>query len=291
MKLVNPVNWLDITIVIILVIAVLRGFTAGFIKSVFGIISIAAGLVAASKYYAAGGTLLLDHVNLEPHLADLVCFLILFLTVSAFVMIIGACLTSITRFKVVRAADKAGGAIAGLAIGTVFTGLFLMVLTAFPLFNNFQEQLDHSTLAPPIVDSTLNLYHQAVNLMPLNLPNLTFYPEQLSGYLSGTQVQPGQELQNIDFSLLDGAGCFVCGNPVKFQGYLANQHGSISPKFQCAGCGRTSDGCQTYEGHHLLYEQCPVVLGNRGYRFDCGIWSNGNYHRPVGICPVCGESN
>ena len=63
MKLVNPVNWLDITIVIILVIAVLRGFTAGFIKSVFGIISIAAGLVAASKYYAAGGTLLLDHTS------------------------------------------------------------------------------------------------------------------------------------------------------------------------------------------------------------------------------------
>lgn len=176
-------------------------------------------------------------------------------------------------------------------MGAAITGALLILLTAFPLYPGFLEQAEQSYLAPPIIDSTHNLYQKSIDLLPIDLPDLAYYPEQLADYIDPLQTQLRQGEAQIDFKALDGATCFVCYESVEFLGFLSNQQGSISPKFKCSDCGRTSDGCQTFQGHHAMYHECPVILGRRGYRFDCGIWSNGNYHRPTGTCPVCGESS
>lgn len=280
-------NWLDTVIVIILIAALFRGASAGLIGSVFTVLGIAAGITLAARYYAPASTWLLRHFALPTSLADLISFAVIFLTASAVVQLVAALFASITRIRLIRLADRIGGAAAGLLIGIAVTGLILLLLTSFPLVDGFQDQVDRSTLAPALVEAGYAVYGKAMELLPVDLPGLAFHPEQLADYLPQAR-QP--ELRQIDFRQLAGATCFVCEDSVDFLGYMINRYGSASPKFQCAGCGRTSDGCQTYQGHHLMYEECPVVLGRRGYRFDCGIWSNMNYHRPTGTCPVCGES-
>jgi uncharacterized membrane protein required for colicin V production len=285
----NSLSWLDPVIALILLFAAVRGFATGLIRSVSGLFGIAAGLIAASRYYALAGDHLMLYVQIPQAISDLVCFLLLFSAAFALVMGAGSLLVSLTRFQPLKALDKAGGAVAGFVIGAAFTGVILILLTTFPPGGAFREQVDRSTLAPPLVDATMELYNRTADLLPAYFPDLTFQPEQLPEFSPGTRLQPGRAADSIDFARLDGATCFVCGSPVEFLGYQRNRYSSISPKFICSGCGRTSDGCQTYEGHHLMYEQCPADLGRMGYRFDCGIWSNGDYYRPTGPCPLCGE--
>jgi putative intracellular protease/amidase len=82
-----------------------------------------------------------------------------------------------------------------------------------------------------------------------------------------------------------GWTCAVCGGAVVFMGFGHEPQPRV-PLFECTRCGRRSDGCQTFEGHHLLYGGCPLAdeASSR-----CGYWL-GQWARPRGGCPVCGRA-
>ncbi|HSW36282.1 MAG TPA: CvpA family protein [Candidatus Limnocylindrales bacterium] len=282
-------NWLDAVIILFLFISMLQGIRVGLIKSIFTIAGLAAGLTAAVRFYAPGGSLLRSQVNLPLLVADMVSFIAIFLAVFFAVTVVRSLAAHLTRFKLIQTADKIGGIAAGLVIGLAIIGTVLILLTSFPLIDGFQTLVAESYLAPSIIDAVHTFYDFLADMLPLNLPQLAFHPEDLAGHLNNIQVYPAQHA--AAFRQLDGATCFVCGSAVQFLGFLENVLGAISPKFRCTNCDRTSDGCQTYEGYHLMYENCPVVLGRAGYRFDCGVWPNHSFHRPTAPCPVCGEAN
>jgi hypothetical protein len=79
--------------------------------------------------------------------------------------------------------------------------------------------------------------------------------------------------------------CVRCGGRVSFQGFGHNPKPGV-PLFQCLDCGRRSDGCQTFEAHHLLYSAC--ALDDR-VPTRCGHWLC-DWARPTGTCPICGSS-
>ncbi len=278
-------NWLDIIIALLLTMAMFQGLRSGLLKTLFSIVGIAAAILMAFKYYAPLSTFVLSYIPLPHTLTDLLSFMVIFTSVSLAIHYIGHLISSIIHFSFFRFLDKIGGIFAGLILGLIFCGIILVLLTSFPLFEGMQEHLEASVLAPPLTEVTSSLYKEFSNVLPVKLPEIFFYPEEMSDYFHS--LSRLIEQQGINFSSLDGSTCFVCGNAVIFNGYHNNGKDSISPKFTCSHCGRTSDGCQTYEGYHVMYEQCPVELGDIGYRFDCGIWTNHSYHRPLGPCTVC----
>lgn len=282
----TQLNWLDLAIVFFALLSCCAGIHAGMIRSGFNVAGVISGLIMAARYYSHGGNLLTSHIGIPPGWADLISLTFIFLIVSFIVASLGNLAAGLTRYRPVKVADRIGGAAAGIGIGAVIIGAFLIVLTTFPLNGSIHGHLESSLLAPRLIENSATLYEKIEARVPFQIPKLAFHPEELAGFNQPDASRANFKL--IDFSSLDGATCFVCGEEVSFLGYRRNRYGTISPKFICTGCGRTSDGCQTYEGHHLLYDRCPVVLGRQGYRFDCGIWSNGNYHRPTGKCPVCG---
>ena len=282
-------NWLDLIILIIIAAAVIQGIRAGLIRSIFNVAGLAVGFLAAINYYAPAGSMIIRHINLPQIIADVLSFIVIFAVSTAIVHLIGSFVAVITRVRLFRFADRVGGSAAGLLIGFILVGIILIMITAFPLFNGFHDQIEESYLAPPIVDNTQQIYEELGELLPVELPQLKTFPEELSSYLSVISTRSEQsDHRRVNYKKLDGATCFVCGGSVEFLGYLDNGMNSISPKFACTECGRTSDGCQTYEGYHEMYQLCPVELGNQGYRFDCGVWTNHAYHRPTGPCVVCG---
>ncbi len=277
-------NWLDVVIAITLLLALLLGIRAGLIRSVLNIAGVAAGLILANKFYFYGSSLLLRFTSMSKFIADFVSFVIIFAVVAVAFHFLGSFLTNLNRFKSLKMIDRIGGSAAGLAIGLTFIAISLFFLTTIPIFSGFQELFNDSYLAPPVVETTHNIYDQLLEQLLL-----TEYPERVISYVSSLNGSP--EYSEVGFVGLDGATCFVCHEPVEFLGFF-NNRGSVSPKFICSGCGRTSDGCQTYEGYHEMYNRCPVDLGKRGYHLDCEVWPNNNNHRPTGPCPVCGiESN
>jgi hypothetical protein len=79
--------------------------------------------------------------------------------------------------------------------------------------------------------------------------------------------------------------CVVCGGKVTFRSFGHEPQPRV-PLFECEQCGRRSDGCQTFEGHHLLYRYCPL---DDGVSMRCGYWQC-EWQRARGACPVCGGS-
>jgi len=80
-----------------------------------------------------------------------------------------------------------------------------------------------------------------------------------------------------------GWTCVACGGRVQCRLFGHEPHPGV-PLFECQACGRRSDGCQTFEGHHLLYDYCPLHdAGNT----RCGHWAC-EWAKARGTCPVCG---
>lgn len=123
-------------------------------------------------------------------------------------------------------------------------------------------------------------------------PKLVYHPSTFEGEWSREGLWKGKveyRFERFAFSQLDGATCIACGGKVKFLGYFRKDKNPLVPKFQCTRCGRTSDGCQTFEGFHKIYGICPVDEARKGVQLDCGTWTNGIWVVPKGKCPVCGK--
>ncbi|MFB3880748.1 MAG: hypothetical protein ACE149_05765 [Armatimonadota bacterium] len=86
-----------------------------------------------------------------------------------------------------------------------------------------------------------------------------------------------------DFLRCGGWTCVTCGGRVEFRGFGHEPKPRV-PLFSCAECGRRSDGCQTFEAHHLLYGGCAL---DDDIPMRCGHWLCA-WARPRGACPVCG---
>jgi hypothetical protein len=104
------------------------------------------------------------------------------------------------------------------------------------------------------------------------------------------QAEKAAVVERINYSRLNGSTCIECRAAVKFIGYHRRFEVAVSPKFVCPVCGRTSDGCQTFEGFHRMYGRCPVDVAEALGPIDCGVWPNDRPVYPKGVCPLDGKS-
>ncbi len=170
-----------------------------------------------------------------------------------------------------------GGAISGFLLGI---GAAFAVLTVLSLL--FSKEVEESKLGNKILDFLPKVYYLA-DMVDLKFPMLkNAYQDEWKEW--GIQFR-----ERVNFSRLDGSTCIQCGGKVKFKGYFRRQGILVSPLFVCSKCGRKSDGCQTFEGFHQLYNKCPIEVVKKKVVLDCGVWPNGKGVIPKGSCPVCGK--
>jgi len=179
-------------------------------------------------------------------------------------------------------AGRVAGGFIGLGLGCLITAVFIPVFGRTPAG---EKVVTRSAICQPFLATLPGVYHFA-DWLDMDLPMLNSRAARFEDEGSGGQAGL---VERVNYSKLDGATCIECGSPVRFDGYFRRVGVSVSPRFTCTGCGRTSDGCQTYEGFHLMYGHCPVdVAGSLG-PIDCGVWPNNRPVYPSGTCPVDGK--
>ncbi|HPP12648.1 MAG TPA: CvpA family protein, partial [bacterium] len=242
-----------------LLAGVLMGLVRGFLGTLIDLVGIAIGLSLGSFVYL-GPVRLFRQFNITGSLVDLLCFVF-----SVFVLTF----TSIVLLDMLRRRadwkhflDRLGGALLGVGEGLVLASGTLILMSASP---RAAGEISQS----PVASKVLRFLPEIVERTEkhgLVLPKMVMLP---SSYPAEFEVsQKGFRFIKISFTSLEGATCLKCGGKVHFAGYFVRQGASLSPKFVCENCGRTSDGCQTYEGFHLIYGTCPVTLARKGQRFD-----------------------
>jgi hypothetical protein len=182
-----------------------------------------------------------------------------------------------------KLAARIGGGILGLLLGCLISAVLVPVIGRGGWG---REAVQRSTLARPFVETAPALYYIAdavdLDFPVLNAGAIRFEDEG--------QTEQAALVGRINYSRLDGSTCIECGARVHFDGYFRRVGVSVSPRFTCPQCGRTSDGCQTFEGFHRMYGRCPVDVAAELGPIDCGVWPNDRPVYPNGICPVDGKS-
>ena len=170
----------------------------------------------------------------------------------------------------------------GLGLGAIICVAVVPVLARLPVL---RSSVADAPLARPFLNLVPEIYTLAdrlnVGIPTFGRRAIRFEDEAATG--------PAFD-ERIKYSKLDGATCIECGQEIRFVGYQLLQLTAVSPKFVCSNCGRTSDGCQTFEGFHVIYGRCPFDVARDGIALDCGVWPNNRPVVPIGTCPVCGKS-
>jgi len=268
---------IDITISILLLSGLLLGIVRGFVGSVFDLIGIAIGIILASQVYRAPANLF-ERFNITGNGVNLVCFLFTTLVLILVCMFLLDLLRKRVEYK--HIIDRLLGVVPGTVEGAILTGMLLITMSVS--FNSATE-VQQSRLSKYILKFLPPIYEKT-DRWKINIPKMVYLPHNYTDEFN----PDNKEIYFVktNFSQWEGFTCMECGGKVRFDGYFLRIGAAMVPKFTCEGCGRTSDGCQTYEGFHKLYNSCPVDVARQKIRFDCGRWPNHKLISPRGPCSV-----
>ncbi len=276
-------NQVDLFILAIVGAFALSGARRGIILAGGDVISLVIGLMLAAVAYPIGAAPLRWVFHAGQALGDFLGF--------ALVAVLGVVLAGwgfsflAERFQTSKVANRIGGAGFGVVFGVILAAALILVSGFIP---GAAAPVGESALGPRVVALVPSL-HENLDAAGLALPKLMYLPRDYRDEL--VEAPRGIRFLRINFARLDGAMCINCRSPVEFVGYRFSRGTLMSPKFRCPNCGRTSDGCQTFEGFHTIYGACPVTLADEGVLFDCGVWTNDWWVVPFGPCPVCGKEH
>jgi len=178
---------------------------------------------------------------------------------------------------------RAAAGVIGLAIGLLIAAVFVPVIGRGGWG---REAVPRSLLARPLL-ATAPVPYYIADALDLDFPMLN---ARAIRFEDEGQAEQAALVERINYSGLSGSTCIECRAAVKFAGYHRRFETAVSPKFVCPECGRTSDGCQTFEGFHKMYGRCPVDVAEALGPIDCGVWPNDRPVYPNGVCPVCGKA-
>ncbi|MFI5322329.1 MAG: CvpA family protein [Thermodesulfobacteriota bacterium] len=147
-------NWLDLTIIAIIAIFTLIGFSRGLISQIFSIAALAGGLAIGFIFYDVLGDVFIKEklVGNEP-IANIGGFIILAFTAYVIIQMLGWAVSRLIGTLQLSWLNRICGGVAGAAMGTVTAFLLLSCLSLFhaqndPIFKNSElvPYLDRASL-------------------------------------------------------------------------------------------------------------------------------------------------
>ncbi|MCX7705289.1 MAG: CvpA family protein [bacterium] len=268
---------IDLIVIMFVLGGILGGAGRGFLGTIIDICGIGFGIFLGSFVYPAP-VKLFSRFGITGTAVELIFFILssIFLALT-FILL----LESIRRkVEIKPAVDRIFGGIFGSINGFVAAASLLIIMTSSVPMG---QEIDQAKYAPSIRNGLLKFYEE-IERRNITLPKMIILPVAYMDEF-GKNIWKARFVK-MNFTNFEGYTCINCGGKVRFTGYLAKYGAGIVPKLSCEKCGRTSDGCQTYEGYHKLYKSCVVELARKGMKFDCGTWPNRTWVTPTGPCPI-----
>ena len=125
--MVEAMNWVDAVMLAVIALSALAGFLRGFAREALGLAAWIAAALLASRCYAAGLPLARRWID-DAQLADVVCFVIVFVVILIALSVLAGLLSRLVRFSVLGGIDRVLGAGFGILRGAVLLVLAFIVL-------------------------------------------------------------------------------------------------------------------------------------------------------------------
>jgi membrane protein required for colicin V production len=121
-------NWLDIVIIVVAVLAGISGLRQGIIRTVFGIAGLIGGIVLAGRYYNELATLLFPAGAAWANIAAYAIILIATLIVAG---VIGWLVAKLVHFAALGWLDRLIGCVLGVVIGGLLCAAALAIISKY----------------------------------------------------------------------------------------------------------------------------------------------------------------
>ncbi len=111
-------NWLDIVILVIVVMAIFLGLRIGIIRAALSLVGIIVGVILAGHYYVP----LSEQLTFIPqaNIAEIVAFAIILIGVMIIASVLAVTLKWIVSTVMLGWVNRLGGAAFGLVLGAIF---------------------------------------------------------------------------------------------------------------------------------------------------------------------------
>lgn len=144
-------NGVDVALVIVLAGCALRGWWRGFFRECFGVVALVVGVAAALRFTGGAEGAVQSHLRLPSPVGAGVAFVAIFVVVHGFINVVGVLVSRLTHTAALDVLNGIGGALLGVAKGTVVLAFLLLFLHLFPLVPSFDPQVMGSSLGRPLV--------------------------------------------------------------------------------------------------------------------------------------------
>jgi len=122
-------NWLDIVIIVLIAIPILTGLRTGLIKAALTLAGLIIGVILAGRFYVA----LAEQLTFIPQssIARIAAFAIILVVIMIIAGVIASVLKWLTSIVMLGWVNRLGGAVFGLAMGTIFCAAMLATWVNF----------------------------------------------------------------------------------------------------------------------------------------------------------------
>lgn len=126
-------NWVDISIVLLIGWNVFATLSTGLIREIFAVAGFVAGVYVAGRFASFGANLLFFVPSVE--IATIIAFAIIFLIIAYLVRLLAGFVQQAAQLLMLGWFDQVGGAIVGFAKGVLITEILLIVIANFQVLN------------------------------------------------------------------------------------------------------------------------------------------------------------
>ena len=147
-------NYIDITIIIIVGASMLFGFSNGFVKEISSIAAIVLGVLGAVKFSSFTVQKLYDFFDISGQYTGIAAFIITFVIIVVAIHFIGIIINKFVKFAALGLLNKFFGAAFGLLKSALILSVVFYILNSIDAKRAFlpKEKIEQSTLYNPISD-------------------------------------------------------------------------------------------------------------------------------------------
>jgi membrane protein required for colicin V production len=147
-------NWIDLIIVVILIIATVRGFTDGFVRELASLAALIFGIWGAIKFSSLTAGKLYEWFDMTGQYVGIIAFLITFGVIVVIIHFIGIIADKIIDAASLGFFNRILGTVFGLFKSVLIMSVFFVILNAIDERRPFlpRETIEHSKFYNPIAD-------------------------------------------------------------------------------------------------------------------------------------------
>ena len=147
-------NWIDATIVVILILSLVMGFINGFVKEVASLAALILGIWGAIKFSGFTAEKLYDYFDMTGHYVGVIAFIVTFGIIVVIIHFIGILADKIVNAASLSFVNRLLGIAFGLLKSVLIMSVFFSILNAIDARNTFlpKKAIEESRFFNPISD-------------------------------------------------------------------------------------------------------------------------------------------